>query len=112
MKVLPDKLYKTRIIIWTDFNPMVGWELSALAREAESGDAYCSCMKAECVDPRLDKDFDGTDFFGFDEDDHGKEQSAEKKPSTRRTHRRGARGKGTGRLGELVARKRGRSRPR
>jgi hypothetical protein len=34
-------LHKSTIVIWTDYDPSDS-EISALAREAENGDAYCS----------------------------------------------------------------------
>lgn len=56
-------LYKTTVIIWSEFDPMK-LELSSLAREAEEGSAYCSVMKADHVkEPGKDKDWDGTEFF-------------------------------------------------
>lgn len=57
------KLYKTTIVIWTDFQP-TGFELSDLAREAEQGDAYCSKREMEAIEePQRDPDWDGTEFF-------------------------------------------------
>lgn len=71
-------LYKTTIVIWSDYNPSDESEvpdydnLTALARQAVSGDAYCSKMKSEQVkNPAADADWDGTEFFGEnDEEDH------------------------------------------
>ena len=58
-------MYKTTIVIWRQINPEI--ELSALAREAEEGDAYCSRMSTVHVeDPTKDPDWDGTEFFGED----------------------------------------------
>lgn len=59
------KLFKSTIIIWTDYDPAPrNIELSALAREAEVGDAYCSKQETELiVDPETDADWDGTEFF-------------------------------------------------
>ncbi len=65
---LPKKLYKSTIVIWTDYNPDTV-ELEDLAREAQRGDAYCSKNVSAEVDPRTDPDWDGTEFFGIDEDD-------------------------------------------
>jgi hypothetical protein len=63
----PKNLYKTVIVIWSESNG-ADMELSTLAREAESGDAYCSRSKTTKVaDPTKDKDWDGTEFFGVDE---------------------------------------------
>jgi hypothetical protein len=57
-------LYKTMVVIWTRDDPVHQMELSALAREAETGDAYCSRYRAEWVaDPTGDPAWDGTDFF-------------------------------------------------
>lgn len=67
-------LYKTTIVIWSDYNPIDKMELEDLAREATSGDAYCSKMTAERVeDPEGNPDWDRTEFFQEDEDeDEGK----------------------------------------
>lgn len=57
-------LYKTTIVIWSEHNPENAVELSELARDAETGDSYCSrfrCSKIE--DPAADPDWDGTEFF-------------------------------------------------
>jgi hypothetical protein len=60
-------LFKTRVVIWSEKDP-VKMELSELAREAESGDAYCSGLRSERVaDPERDPDWDGTDFFAWGE---------------------------------------------
>ena len=76
MKKLPEKLYKTTVVIWSDFDGG-NVELEDLAREATSGSAYCTKQKAELVDPRTDPEFDGSDFFGFDEEEEdGKELGA------------------------------------
>lgn len=62
-------LYKTTIVIWSEWDPVARAEvtehdLSVLAREAEQGDAYCSVKKTERVeDPSRDPDWDGTEFF-------------------------------------------------
>lgn len=57
-------LYKSTIVIWSEFDPKKV-ELSELAREAETGEAYCSKMVAVKVEkPEQDSDWDGTDFFG------------------------------------------------
>ncbi len=58
-------LYKTTIVIWSEYDPTDEVELDDLAREAVSGDAYCSKMRALKVDdPPKDPDWDGTEFFG------------------------------------------------
>ena len=59
----PKNLYKTTIVIWSDGDPF-GVDIGTLAREADSGDAYCSSKKSELVkDPTKDKDWDDTEFF-------------------------------------------------
>lgn len=56
-------LYKTRVVIWSEFDPRTT-ELSVLAREAESGEAYCSSMETASIDkPEEDGDWDGNEFF-------------------------------------------------
>lgn len=71
-KKLPEKLYKTTIVIWSEYDPMQ-YELSTLARDAETGESLCTKMKAEWVDPRTDPDWDGNDFFGYAEDPDGED---------------------------------------
>ena len=62
------KLYKSTIVIWSEYNPQER-ELDDLARDATSGDAYCSKFHVEIVDrPENDPYWDGTDFFGTDEE--------------------------------------------
>jgi hypothetical protein len=57
------KLYKSTIIIWTRYDP-TELELTEIAHEAESGDAYCSSMTSALVpEPEKDPDWDGTEFF-------------------------------------------------
>ena len=60
------KLYKTTIVIWSEHNPQSGMtELEDIAREATSGNAYCSKELTELVnDPSLDSDWDNNEFFG------------------------------------------------
>jgi hypothetical protein len=56
-------LYKSTIIIWTEYDPN-GLELTELASQAESGDAYCSSMNSALVaKPEKDPGWDGTPFF-------------------------------------------------
>lgn len=56
-------LFKTTIVIWSDFDPR-GLELDELARDAVSGDSYCSRQSCERVeDVAGDKDWDGSEFF-------------------------------------------------
>lgn len=62
-------LWKTSVVIWTDYDPR-GRELEDLAREATSGDAYCSKQQAvEVSDPAGDDDWDGTEFFGVEDEE-------------------------------------------
>lgn len=62
------QLYKSTIVIWSDEDP-TKLELSDLARDAENGGSYCSKQIAELVEsPEDDPDWDGTDFFGGDEE--------------------------------------------
>jgi hypothetical protein len=56
-------LYKSTIVIWSEYDG-TSVELSTLAREAETGDAYCSASRSELVqEPSADADWDGTEFF-------------------------------------------------
>ena len=56
-------LYKTSIVIWSEFDP-TQLELSQLAREAESGAAYCANLETKKLKkPTQDPDWDGTEFF-------------------------------------------------
>lgn len=55
-------LYKTTIVIWTDYLPES--DIDNLAREAIYGDAYCSRHEVSKIeDPEGDEDWDGTEFF-------------------------------------------------
>lgn len=56
------KLYKTKIIIYTDYSPLT-LELDDLAHEAMRGDAYCSLKTTEEINTNLDPDWDGSEFF-------------------------------------------------
>ena len=70
-------LYKTTIVIWTDYNP-VHLELDDLAREACVGDAYCSKQETDLVqDISKDLDRDGTEFFGINEDGYEYDEGGE-----------------------------------
>ena len=67
------QLWKSTIIIWSPLDP-AEIELSHLAREAESGDAYCAASKSVLVtEPGKDPDWDGTDFFYCPSDDEDEE---------------------------------------
>ena len=63
------KLFKTTIVIWSDYNP-AGTELEDLARDSQSGDSYCSQQSTVFVD-KLDDDpdWDGTEFFGIEDEE-------------------------------------------
>ena len=63
---LPKFLYKTKITVWTDYDPRDS-TLEDLAREAEVGDAYCESSYTEIV--KDSSKFPDTEFFGVDEDD-------------------------------------------
>ena len=56
----PKKLWRTTAVFWTDFDPS-DMEIDVLAREAVSGDAYCSDQNVETItNASL---FPGTEFF-------------------------------------------------
>ena len=58
-------LYKITVVIWSEFDPR-GTELADLARDATTGESYCSVQKVEVVeDPMTDPDWDGTTFFSY-----------------------------------------------
>lgn len=58
-----DGLWKTTIIIWSDFNPE-DFDIEDLSRETMAGGAYCAEQKVEFIDePVDDVDWDGTTFF-------------------------------------------------
>ena len=59
--VVPEKLFRTTIHIWTEYDPTNSVEIDDLAREAMTGEGYCSLQETELVtDP--DK-FPNTEFF-------------------------------------------------
>lgn len=68
MGQLPAKLYKTTLVIWSQYNPD-GMPLEDLAREADQGDAYCSNWSTVAVTNQAD--FPDTEFFGVDDDVEG-----------------------------------------
>lgn len=69
----PNKLYKTTIVIWTEYDPG-SVELVDLAREAHVGDAYCSKQISEEISQyENDPDWDGTEFFGDRPDEEEEE---------------------------------------
>ena len=58
------KLFKTTIVIWSEYDPTGAVELEDLAREAQRGDAYCSKQESVFVEEaESDPDWDGTEFF-------------------------------------------------
>lgn len=65
-----DTLYKTTIVIWSEYNPEEScMEIDELARAACGGNAYCSKVETVHVEvPERDRDWDGTEFFGEPED--------------------------------------------
>lgn len=57
-------LYRTTVVIWSEYDPSGTVELEDLAREATRGDAYCSKSDSVFVaDPLSDPDPPGDDFF-------------------------------------------------
>lgn len=62
---LPQKLFKTIIVIWSEV-PGNEYEITELAQEATDGNMYCSKQETKEVDPRTDPEWDGTEFFGVD----------------------------------------------
>ena len=57
-------LYKTTIVIWSDFEPS-NVEIDDLAREAVVGESYCSVRRDVLVrDTTTAPEWDGTEFFG------------------------------------------------
>ena len=62
-------LIKHTIVIWTE-PALQNAELVELAEQAIEGDAYCSKhVTGYTSDPETDPDWDGTEFFGVDEED-------------------------------------------
>jgi hypothetical protein len=58
------ELWKTTIVIWSDFDPQ-DYTAEELGRESMHGDAHCSSMKTKYVkDVKSDSDWDETEFFG------------------------------------------------
>jgi hypothetical protein len=71
-------LYKSTIIIWSEYDPSaLDFELSELAHEAETGDAYCSSMTCSRVaEPEKHPAWDGTEFFDEEDDEDDDDQCA------------------------------------
>jgi hypothetical protein len=62
--MLPSKLYKTTIVIWTEYDPS-DMDIEYLARDATSGDSFCDQQTHEVI---TDKNkFPDTEFFGVDD---------------------------------------------
>jgi hypothetical protein len=65
-------LYKTTIVIWSEYDPTDKVELDDLASDATTGGSYCSYMHASRVEaPTKDKHWDGTEFFGVGDEEDG-----------------------------------------
>jgi len=74
-KLQNKSLYKTSIVIWTRYDPSC-MEIDRLADEAMDGNAYCSKQETEKVlDRNRDPDWDGSEFFGVDEDEEPEEHA-------------------------------------
>ncbi len=69
----PEKLYKTTIVIWSEYHPNEsGVEIDRLTEDAMGGESYCSKEETVAVEGKAlskDPDWDGTDFFGAGDDD-------------------------------------------
>lgn len=62
-------LHKTTIVIWSE-DPGDQLELEHLAREATSGEAFCSRYRSELIErPERDRDWEPTEFFDPGGDD-------------------------------------------
>jgi hypothetical protein len=72
------KLYKTIVVIWSDYDPTDEVELEDLARDATNGDAYCSKQHTVLVEkPEKDPDWDRTEFFmNFADEEESEEARA------------------------------------
>jgi len=71
-------LFKTTIVIWSEYDTDMRVELVDLAREAVSGDSYCSKMSCvEVEDPQKDPDWDDTEFFNIGDEDEDESSSSE-----------------------------------
>jgi hypothetical protein len=65
---LPKILYKTTIVIWSEYDPTDDLELTDIAHAATSGDAFCSEMKAVPITDHFS--FPDTEFFGVAEEEN------------------------------------------
>ena len=69
MVMIKKPLWKTTIVIWSDYDPC-HLEIDELARDAMSGESYCSDSYTEVIaEPANDLDWDNTEFFGVANDD-------------------------------------------
>ena len=60
------RLFKTTVVIWSEYDPTFRVEIDELARDAMEGESYCSSSESVLVeDPESDAAWDGTEFFGF-----------------------------------------------
>ena len=65
------ELYKTILVIWTEY-PTDEVGLEDLGHAATSGDAYCVSQDCTLIpDVANDPHWDGTEFFGEEEEDDG-----------------------------------------
>lgn len=68
----PKQLWKTTIVIWTEYDGSLV-EITDLAREATSGEGFCSSSDSVLVTDKAQ--FPGTEFFDCPED--GEEETEE-----------------------------------
>lgn len=62
------KLVKHTIVIWSEIE-RADLDLEDLAADACTGESYCSSHTQEIVEnPKSDPDWDGTEFFGVEEE--------------------------------------------
>lgn len=61
---LPHGLYKTTIVIWSEYDPQ-DVELEDLARDATSGEAFCDKQKTVFITDQ--GKFPDTEFFGVED---------------------------------------------
>jgi hypothetical protein len=70
------RLFKTTIVIWTEYDPTLLVEIDELARDAMEGESYCSSSESVLVeDPEKDTDWDGTEFFGVADEQENEQES-------------------------------------
>lgn len=67
---LTKPLFKTTVVIWSEYNPEFRVSLADLARDADTGESYCASMTTEEIaEPEKDPAWDGTEFFGVSDDE-------------------------------------------